>query len=315
MDDTISFKDDFYCINCGKQSFLLRYEGFDRLYGIPGEFNILECANCGLFSISPKLLPEDIVPYYPENYLCFLKAVEDETNLFRYLDRWRARERKVKQILRHVDTQGRILDVGCATGILLSGMQRYGWDCYGVEPDLNAAEYARNRFGLEVFYGQLEDAEFPDHYFDVVTMIDVFEHIYDPLMAMKEVLRILKPGGHFIGNIPNADAWERFLFGSYWAGWDVPRHYHVFTQRTISQLLETHGFTDVELFSFTGRHGTFMISMQSCLDVNFESEVLKKFIISIIGSLPFRFLILPYFIIVERLNKNSYLSFSARKVI
>lgn len=306
---------DFNCVNCGEHSFLFRNKGHDRLYGIPGEFEILECAKCGLFSVSPKLPPKDIIRYYPEDYLCYVKAVEDETNIFKYLDRWRARERRVKQILKRSNTLGRILDVGCATGILLSGIQRYGWECYGVEPNLEAAEYARNRFGLEVFNGYLEDISFPDNYFDVITMMDVLEHIYDLTTTLKEVFRIIKPGGYFIGNIPNADAWERYLFGPHWVGWDVPRHYHVFTQKTIRQLLGAHGFTDVELFSFTGRHGAFMLSLYFWMEDKNGNVFLKKTIHFILGSFLFRLLMHPIFVLLEILNKSTTLSYSAKRII
>jgi SAM-dependent methyltransferase len=240
--------------------------------------------------------------------------VEDETGFFKYLDRWRARERRVKQILKRSNGQGRILDVGCSTGIFLSGLQRHGWECYGVEPDLKAAEYARKRFGVEVFHGYLEDAGFPDNYFDVVTMIDVLEHVYDPMSTLREVNRIVKLDGVFFGNLPNADAWERFLFEPYWVGWDVPRHYNVYTRKTVRQLLEAQGFKDVNLFSFTGRHGAFMLSLKFWLDDRGGPVLMKKLIINIIGSLPFRVLMLPIFILFERFNISTGLSFSARKV-
>ena len=61
----------------------------------------------------------------------------------------------------------------CATGIFLDGMRRRGWRVQGVELSSEAALYARNRFGLEVFAGELEEAGFPDGTFDVVTLWDV----------------------------------------------------------------------------------------------------------------------------------------------
>ena len=313
MEEELLVKSDFNCINCGHGSFFFRYKGYDRLYGIPGEFQILECAKCGLFSISPKLSKAEIALYYPDNYLCYIKAVEDEKNIFRYFDRWRARERRVKQILKRSKTHGRILDVGCATGILLSGMQRYGWECYGVEPNLEAAEYARNRFGLEVFNGYLEDTAFPDDYFDVITMMDVLEHIYDPIYTLKEVSRIIKPGGHFIGNIPNADALERSLFGPYWVGWDMPRHYQVFSRSTTRQLLERHGFNNVELFSFTGRHGAFKLSLKFWVEGKTGHVFLQKIIYLVLGSFFFRVIMYPFFILLEKSNLSTTLSYSARK--
>jgi len=263
--DTL-IQDERACIICDGQSFQILYPGFDRLHGISGEFKILECVNCGLFTLRPKLLSQEIKIYYPDDYICYVRAVEDETNFIQYLDRWLAREKRVRQIVKRSNNPGRILDVGCATGILLNGMQRRAWECYGVEPDQKAAEYARKRFGLEVCHGYLEETAFPDNYFDVVTLMDVLEHVYDPVSTLREVHRILKPDGYFIGTLPNADAWERFWFGPCWVGWDVPRHYHVFAPLTIRKLLDAHGFEGIEIFSFTGRHGTFMLSLKFWLD-------------------------------------------------
>ncbi len=313
MDKGITIEDEIKCINCKGQSFQFVYQGRDRMHDISGEFSILECSNCGLFTLRPRLSPEEISAYYPDDYFSFVKAIEDESKIIQYIDRLLARERRVRKILKYSQGPGRILDVGCATGILLCGMQLRGWDCYGVEPDLKAVEYARTRFNLNVFHGTIRDADFPRDFFDVVTLMDVLEHIHDTENTLIEVHRILKPKGIILGIVPNAGAWERFFFGPCWGGWDVPRHYHVFTSVTIHQLLETHGFTDVKIFSFTGRHGAFMISLKFWLDEWRGPRWLKFIAYGFFGSLPVRMLMLPGFYISESLNKSSYLSFSARK--
>ena len=313
MRPEISIQDEFTCINCGKQSYRFIYSVHDRLHGLPGEFKILRCVHCGLYTLRPKLTTEAIKAYYPKEYIAYVKAVEDEPGFIQYLDRLLAREKRVRQIIKRSKAPGRILDVGCATGILLSGMQRRGWECYGVEPDLKSAEYACQRFGLDIYPGYLEDALYSENFFDVVTMMDVLEHVYDPINTLQEVNRILKNGGILIGSLPNADAWERYLFGPYWVGWEVPRHYRTFTPETIQQLLKAQGFKEVEIFSFTGRQGAFLISLKFWMQDWHVPNWIKKLVSGIFGSFPIRVAMLPGFYLSERMNKSTILSFLARK--
>ncbi|MEZ4580535.1 MAG: class I SAM-dependent methyltransferase [Caldilineaceae bacterium] len=91
---------------------------------------------------------------------------------------------------------GALLDVGCAAGTFLLAMSHWGLDGNGVE--LNAAEVARQtreRYGLDVIAGTLEDAHLAPAQFDAVTMWDVLEHVYDPAQTLREIHRLLKPGG------------------------------------------------------------------------------------------------------------------------
>ncbi len=87
---------------------------------------------------------------------------------------------------------GRILDVGCGLGYLLSGL-REGWEKYGIEVSRFAAQHAQ-AWG-RIFVGELHEAQFPDEHFDVVVMHHVIEHMEDPISTILEVRRILKPGG------------------------------------------------------------------------------------------------------------------------
>ena len=313
MNDALIEQDEFSCINCAGHLYQEWHKGIDRLHGIPGTFQILKCVNCGLFTLRPKLLPQEIGKYYPDHYFSFVKAIEDEASFFRKLDRKIGLERRIRQVAKRAKKNGKILDIGCATGVFLNGMKSRGWVCYGVEPDRSAADYARKRFGLDIYHGYLEDAALPDDSYDVVTLFDVLEDTYDPLSILREIYRILKPDGTFIGIVPNAKAWENNWFGPYWVGWDVPRHYHVFTPETILQVLSICGFDHVELFSFTGRHGAFMLSVDFWLDELKAPELVKKLISIVAGSFPIRILLLPFFIILEKLNRTTSLSFSARK--
>jgi 2-polyprenyl-3-methyl-5-hydroxy-6-metoxy-1,4-benzoquinol methylase len=91
--------------------------------------------------------------------------------------------------------KGRLLDVGCFCGTLLSSAVRHGWEPWGVELNRVAGGYARDTLGFNVTTTTLEDAGHADGFFDAVTMTDVAEHVADPLATFHEAYRILSPGG------------------------------------------------------------------------------------------------------------------------
>lgn len=90
---------------------------------------------------------------------------------------------------------GRLLDVGCSYGAFLELATERGWEPFGVELSEKACSYARRERGLEVFHGTLEAAALPGGGFDVVTLWDVIEHLERPRDTIREIHRLLAPGG------------------------------------------------------------------------------------------------------------------------
>ncbi len=306
---------NFECKRCSSTDFILLHPGRDRLHGITGKFTVDKCKNCGLIAVHPPLSLGQIEKYYPSDYVSYPIAIEDEKSWFRKFDRKVGVNKRCDAILKRVGSKrGRILDIGCATGIFLNRMKQRGWDCYGVEPSDFAADYAQKRFSLDVFHGYLDDSLFEDSFFDVITLWDVMEHTPDPLDTLRTISRILKPDGLLVITTPNANAWERSLFGKYWAGWDVPRHYHVFTINTIKDLLNQASFCIKEIISFTGGHGAFVISLQFVLSNKRLPTWVKKMILVIFRSIPCRMIAYPYFAIAGRLNRSSIMTVFARKI-
>jgi SAM-dependent methyltransferase len=114
--------------------------------------------------------------------------------------------------------------------------------------------YARQRFGLRVHQGTLEDAHLWPHTFDVVTMWDVLEHLYQPVQTLRHVRRLLRPDGILVVRVPNLDAWDARLFGRYWAGLDQPRHLFVPDTAAMSRLLHQAGFAVVDNCCLSGSY-------------------------------------------------------------
>jgi SAM-dependent methyltransferase len=152
---------------------------------------------------------------------------------------------------------GRILEIGCAGGWFLKAARERGWDARGVEISKEAAEFARQKLGLDVFRGELADAEFPSDSFDVVYMADVLEHVAEPVAFALEVRRILADGGHLVVCGPTAlNALSRRLGLAAYAFLKrtrsialAPYHLFEYTPRTLRLLLEKGGFDVVALES------------------------------------------------------------------
>lgn len=303
----------FQCDNCDSEDFDYLYPGRDHLHGLEGEFSVVKCKQCGLIAVHPKLSLADVSAYYPQDYISFPKAAVDENSFLNRLDRKRGINRRCKIIIDRVEKPGKILDIGCATGNFLNGMQEYGWTCFGIEPNDYAADYAKDRFGLQVIKGYLTKDLFPGGYFDIITLWDVFEHLPDPAVDLNMIRNILKPGGLLVITTPNADAWGRKLFGESWVGWDVPRHYHIFSPGTIKDMLQKSNFRVQEIMSFTGRHGAFVLSMKFLLSDKDIPSWVKKLVLTISKSLPCRIIAHPFFLLAEKVNRSSTMTVFAKR--
>lgn len=84
-------------------------------------------------------------------------------------------------------------------------------------------------------------------------MRHVLEHLLSPTKAVKEVHRILREGGLFVIEVPNAASIGRFILKNRWPSWDLPRHLHHFTLFTLQELLEKNGFKIVRATSIRNK--------------------------------------------------------------
>jgi 2-polyprenyl-3-methyl-5-hydroxy-6-metoxy-1,4-benzoquinol methylase len=200
---------------------------------------VVRCRRCSLAYLNPRLQAAAVTAAYEE--------VADE----RYLEE---REGRVHTFSRALDEleqtwrthgqvagpHGRLLDVGCHVGVFLELAAGRGWDARGVEPSRWAASQARQR-GLGVVCGTLQGSELPGDHYDVVTLWDVIEHFTDPAAELREVHRLLRPGGLVGITTMNLDSPIARLLGPRWP-WLMQMHLYYFSVRTLSALLNRCGF-------------------------------------------------------------------------
>ena len=101
-------------------------------------------------------------------------------------------------------------------------------EAYGVEPDEYSSRIAIEKYHLNVFHGNLDQASYSTSSFDAITLWDVLEHLPDPSSTLQEIKGFLKPDGILVLRVPNYDSCDARLFGFAWSGLDVPRHFMSF---------------------------------------------------------------------------------------
>jgi ubiquinone/menaquinone biosynthesis C-methylase UbiE len=159
--------------------------------------------------------------------------------------------------------RGAILDVGCGRGELLWAAREAQWEYAGVDASQAHLDWARENLGIEGTLGTLEQANFPSEFFDIVIMGGVIEHLYDPYQTLREVHRVLKPGGLLHFDAPNEDGLYTRIGNLYLRAqgrdWVVnlaptfpPYHVQGFNPSSVRKLLQRVGL-DLDELSITGK--------------------------------------------------------------
>lgn len=133
-----------------------------------------------------------------EKYL-YDELFEQETKHWWFL----ARRQIIIQLLQYFcpDKAYNLLDIGCGCGANLLALSRY-YNCTGIEPSDEGIDYCAKR-NLKITKGYLPDKiDLPDNSFDIITMIDVLEHIKQHNLVLKTVHRLLKKNGVFLATVP-----------------------------------------------------------------------------------------------------------------
>ena len=269
-----------HCPVCGESSRELLYDNLtDRSYrSAPGRWALFRCAGCGSAYLDPRpdaqTAPLAYRTYYGDasrpgpapprrgwqrlrralrnDYLnaTYGYQIEPATRAGRFIVPLLPRHRELAdEHVRHLrlpEGRPRLLDLGCGEGEFLAEMQSLGWSVEGIDPSTDAVATARAR-GVQARQGTLEEGMLETASLDAITFRLVLEHLRDPIGALAECRRALKPDGVLWIATPSLDAGAHRVFGRHWIHLEPPRHAVVYTLSALSGGLSRVGFEVVDV--------------------------------------------------------------------
>jgi 2-polyprenyl-3-methyl-5-hydroxy-6-metoxy-1,4-benzoquinol methylase len=154
---------------------------------------------------------------------------------------------RLDRLTRAVGLPGRLLDVGCGTGLFVEAARRAGWEVRGTETSEDSIRYARQFTPAPIFHGELKSLD-DDSTYDALTYWDVLEHLPDPRAELELARERLIPGGVVGVSLPSVQGLKARLQGDSWRYY-APSMGHIshFTPKTIALLLSQAGFTVIDV--------------------------------------------------------------------
>ncbi len=205
---------------------------------------VVRCDDCGLMFLNPQPSDDELARIYGANYFLGGNSPSDQQTV-RELKRATA-QLYLSEIGRYRGgSAGQLLEIGCGEGDFLAVAEGAGWRVTGVEYSPAACEKARRQLkNGEVFCGELSQAKFPDARFDLCVISDVLEHVRAPLDFLREIHRLLKPGGVLFVATPSLDSWSARFLRQKWMEFKT-EHLTYFDRQTLQTALFKAGFRDL----------------------------------------------------------------------
>ena len=227
-------------------------------------FEILDCRECGLVYLWPPPGPEEIRAMFSQLYTTGEGSVpelrtyygfcyEDEPSnpLVQSYERW------LDALERH-RPPGRLLDVGCGTGLFLAVARRRGWEPHGIDECEEATRHAREHFGLDVWNGEFAELAGRGLRFDAITGWDIIEHSREPVALLRAARACLAPGGVVALSTPNQRSILDLVAGALYRAsggrvtgplekFYIEQHFLYYTPETLADSLSRAGLAVVAL--------------------------------------------------------------------
>ena len=207
---------------------------------------VVKCKSCDLFYVNPKAKDSELnyhgnaEIYYSEARLIFKgKKKHHRDKNYEY------ELKKIRKIKKH----GNLLDIGSNMGFFLRKAQEFGFISEGVEPSPSLSKIAVENFNLKIHNCFLETANLPANRYDVITMIDVFEHVTNPKELLQKCQILLKSDGIVAIKVPNGD-YNYFKLKlakllnkqNSMDIWNAYEHVCHYTPKTFKKMIDCNGF-------------------------------------------------------------------------
>jgi SAM-dependent methyltransferase len=222
-------------------------------HGSVKEIHTWRCRNCGLVFVSNHLTDEELQQAYGTMDMETYYAETRQENASKIRTACEAVARLTGGTL-----SSRILDIGCGNGEFLLELRRQGYQCLSGH-EIPGADLSDLECQGITIYRDSNWASLPSAAFDVVTMLDVAEHVPSPIDLFRQCRRVLKPGGYLYFHTPCVTRLDRMMqtiartpgVGRVGRIWQRGRtsifHLQNHTERSLGIVLSKSGFVDVEI--------------------------------------------------------------------
>ncbi|MEW5844078.1 MAG: glycosyltransferase [Bacteroidota bacterium] len=213
--------------------------------------DIVKCGNCGTIylrtRLNKKAMEELYQSYNTDAPQMFLPKNQTEIkNSLLRRDYW------IKEIMKYIKPEGKILDIGCGWGAFLDNARSYGFVPRGIEITKKGVEFAKTKLKIEASSEQFLDTSLEKESFIVITLNHVLEHLPEPKLALEKIYGLLKPGGLFCGIVPNIESICSFFMGEGWEWLDPFYHYVHYSPATLRKHMENAGFIIERMYTASG---------------------------------------------------------------
>ena len=231
------------CPLCGTYNLLKKYS--------LGDYYFYFCSICNLGLTHPMPTEEQLFQFYNNSYFNSSQFLKDTKLLIGYQNYSAEKEihlANAKYIMKRlnrfwIDSPGTLLEIGCAMGFFLDYASSLGWKVKGVDLAEDAVNFAKEKFGLDVFKGNIFSLNADTNSFDSCISIGTMDHLKNPLAVFNEISRILKPNGLLIVTIGSISELVPFHYRP-------PEHLFYFSRKSLKIALEKSGFEVKSISNF-----------------------------------------------------------------
>ena len=139
---------------------------------------------------------------------------------------------------------GKMLDVGAAAGFILQGFTDEDWEGIGLEPNASMAKFGQAKLNLDIRQGSLETFK-TNEKFDLISMIQVVAHFYEPRAAFETAAKLLKDDGLLLIETWNRESISAKIFGKNWHEYSPPSVLQWFSINGLTEFLKDFGFEKI----------------------------------------------------------------------
>lgn len=163
-----------------------------------------------------------------------------DKNVMSPMDKEVLKER-LKVIGRVLDPACSLIEVGPGSGFLSNALKNMGYRLKAIEQSITLSNGLRERFGLDIINGALEQIDFENNTFSGFLSFHVIEHVPDPLAHLKKCFEVVRLGGYGFIATPNAGSWQQRFFERYSPNFDEA-HLRVFSNSSLARYCELAGW-------------------------------------------------------------------------